>query len=216
MWYDKVRSSVNMSFEHSNFELLNHPSLVWRICDKELRSTFCSLMIPNIEDPFEFDLLQCFSLSRSEPRQFTAVGHFLNIADRNTLLGFPTNRLEGSLDFNRLELTKEDDRMTVTIKVTVEGLRKHQVDWDCDGPMMLDIDKVDLRGSSIYVISEIIVAETVHMNVDVVNFGRTSYETEMIPISFSLLKYPVDEDGILLDAEQTKFSLEDNFFWGRS
>ena len=88
------------------------------------------------------------------------------IGDRNTLLGFPTNRLEGSLDFNRLELTKEDDRMTVTIKVTVEGLRKHQVDWDCDGPMMLDIDKVDLRGSSIYVISEVIVAESVHMNVD--------------------------------------------------
>ena len=79
--------------------------------------------------------------------------------------------------------------------------------------MILDIDKVDLRGSSIYVISEVIVAEIVHMNVDVVNSGRTSYESEMIPISFSLLKYPVDENGILLDAEQIKFSLKEELFF---
>ena len=75
--------------------------------------------------------------------------------------------------------------------------------------MILDIDKVDLRGSFIYVISEVVVADIVHLDVDVVNCGRTSFETERIPITFSLLKFPVDEDGILLAGEHTKFSYDE-------
>ena len=73
------------------------------------------------------------------------------------------------------------------------------------GSLVLDCKKVDLCNDSVYIISEVVYAEKVIIDVQISTkekFGENTVEIDSkIPVAFSYLKFPVDKSGVLLAAK---------------
>ena len=84
-----------------------------------------------------------------------------------------------------------------------------------EGDLVLDQEKLDLRNESVYVISEVIYATKVIVEVEIydtkniyhfdnqIGFSSSSFQ---FPVGFSYLKFPVDKTGTLQAAKDTKLN----------
>ena len=113
--------------------------------------------------------------------------------------------------------TWTDDNNDKSVTIKMSGLSKYELNWNLkQGSLVLDCEKVDLCNESVYVISEVVYAETVIIDVQVnkekSEFDRKIVEIDLnsgkIPVSFSYLKFPVDKNGVLLAAKDTKLKLD--------
>ena len=80
------------------------------------------------------------------------------------------------------------------------------------GSLVLDCEKVDLCNDSVYIISEVVYAEKVIIDIQINT--KDKYDSNIveidskIPVAFSYLKFPVDKNGVLLAAKDTKIKFD--------
>ena len=99
------------------------------------------------------------------------------------------------------------------IKVEMKDISKEAVNLSInDGNVVLDTFKDSLKSiDSIYIISEVIFAERVQITVNV------GYQTkrkifERIPVAFSYKRFPVDNKGVLHEADVSRVDTAADFF----
>ena len=201
-----------------NWKDLSHPDphLAWKMFGPKIcELIFCSSMVavPSIEDAFSFDLLVCFSRNNSNlfRKSFRLLGHLLNIVNSRItnmteILRMSSQSLTEDMGGAALSNTWKNMNKSVTIRM--EGLSKHWINWQNAGTLLaVDSDKVDLRGKNLYMISQVIWAQMVYIEVEV-NSSRITFEYEDFPVAYSYQKFTVDDDGILLSAKDKKLKLD--------
>ena len=179
----------------------------WRIYGPKLcELIFGSSMVavPSLEDAFSFDLLACFSKNKSNlfKNSFSLLGHILNIIKRGSSVTNMSDILKistiSSLGCGGLSNTWKSDNKSVTIRM--EGLSKRWINHDLT-LFAIDCDKVDLRGKKLYIITEVICAEMVWIDVEI-NSSRITQEYEDFPVAYSYLKFTVDADGGIISSDK--------------
>ena len=120
-----------------------------------------------------------------------------------------------------------------SVTINMSGMSKYQVSWHLkQGSLVLDCEKIDLRNESLYVISEVVYAARVVIDVRVdknseidrkimeidtmtgqamLDLGTTVLQDDTvidagIPVAFSYLKFHVDNNGALV-ADDDKIQL---------
>ena len=201
------------------------PLVAWSILAQEISDAFFSgtlLAVPYIDQANYYDLMVCFSkISHFWQRTttFRLLGHFLDISapakknqEQIELLEILRNPLKEDLNSTFYSYTWADNNNNKSITIKMSGLSKYEVNWNLkQGSLVLDCDKVDLCNESVYVISEVVYAEEVIIDVQVNKrntFQKTTMEIDNIPVAFSYLKFPVDKNGVLLAAKDTKVKLD--------
>ena len=202
------------------------PLVAWSILTQKISDVFFSgtlLAVPYIDQANDYDLMVCFSkISHFWQRTttFRLLGHFLDIsapAKKNQkqieLLEILRNPLKEDLNSTYYSYTWADNNNNKSITIKMSGLSKSKVNWNLkQGSLVLD-----LCDKSVYVISEVVRAEEVIIDVQV-NKRNTSEKKTMkinnIPVAFSYLKFPVDKNGVLLAAKDTKVKLDASFVAG--
>ena len=202
-----------------NLKIGSDPNLAWSLVRREISDKFFAgtlLTVPTLEDAPYYDLMVCFSrinsnlvskITKSKP-EFRLHGHFLDIAaDKNILeaLGNPLKE-----DLNWLSYSYEwTDRNSKSITIKMEGMKKYVMNWNLDGGrLVLDTEKVDLRKENVYVISEVVYATNVIVEVQISDTHNVFQIENQIPVAFSYMKFPVDKNGVLLPAQDTKIKLD--------
>ena len=198
-----------------------NPKVAWSILAQEISDKFFSgnlLAVPAIDQASYYDLMVCFSkishfLQRTPT--YRLLGHFLDISApaKNEMelmmIEILRNPLKEDMNSTSFSYTwiDEDNDKSVTIKMS--GMSKYQLNWNLkQGSLVLDSEKVDLRNDSVYVISEVVYAKSVLVDVQVKEKSECIIETGgTIPVAFSYLKFPVDKNGVLLTAKDTKLRL---------
>ena len=109
--------------------------------------------------------------------------------------------------------TWTDDINLKLVTIKMLGMSKYVLKGNLkQGSLVLDCEKVDLCNDSVYIISEVVYAEKVIIDVQISTkekFGENTVEIDSkIPVAFSYLKFPVDKNGVLLAAKDTKIKLD--------
>ena len=204
-----------------------NPIVAWSILAQEISDKFFNetlIAVPSIDDASYYDLMVCFSkISHFWQRTptFRLHGHFLDISapakDEIELMEILRYPLKEDLASTFFSYTWTDDNNDKSVTIKLSGLSKYELNWNLkQGSLVLDCEKVDLCNESVYVISEVVYAEKVIIDVQV-NKKKSEFDREMveidlnsgkIPVSFSYLKFPVDKNGVLLAAKDTKLKLD--------
>ena len=198
------------------------PVVAWSILAQEISDKFFSrtlIAVPAIDEAKYFDLMVCSAkilhFWQWTPT-FRLLGHFLDISapakNEMELMEVLRNPLKEDLNSTSYSYTWTDNKSkSVTIKMS--GMAKYEMNWNLkEGSLVLDCEKVDLCNGSVYIISEVVYAEKVIIDVQI-NKKETAERKiieidDKIPVGFSYLKFPVDRDGVLLTAEKTKIKLD--------
>ena len=201
-----------------------NPIVAWSILAPEISDKLFSgtlLAVPAIDQASYYDLMVCFSkvshFWQLTPT-FRLLGHFMDIStpskNETELMEVLRNPLKEDLNSTSSSYTWTDNSSkSVTIKMS--GMSKYELNWNLKpGSLVLDSEKVDLRNESVYVISEVVYASQVIIDVQVnkkkSEFDRNimKIDTEKIPVAFTYLKFPVDKNGVLLAAKDTKLKVD--------
>ena len=195
------------------------PKVAWSLVSKEISDQFFAgtlLTVPTLEDASYFDLMVCFSrinsnivskITMSKP-EFRLHGHFLDIAADKHVLESLGNPLKEDLNLTSYSY-KWTDRNSKSITIKMEGMKKYVMNWNLDGRrLVLDSEKVDLRKENVYVISEVVYADKIIVEVQISNSANVLQIENQIPVAFSYMKFPVDKNGVLLPAQDTKIKLD--------
>ena len=90
--------------------------------------------------------------------------------------------------------------------ITLEGMKKYAMNGNVEGELVLDQEKFDLRNESVYIISEVIYATKVI--IEIYKTKNIYHFDNQIPVGFSYLKFPVDKTGTLHAATDTKLNFD--------
>ena len=110
--------------------------------------------------------------------------------------------------------TWTDDNNDKSVTIKMSGMSKYELNWNLKpGSLALDCKKVDLCNDSVYIISEVVYASVVIIDVQIKK--NSEFERKVIqinngtiPVAFSYLKFPVDKNGVLLAAKDTKLKTD--------
>ena len=184
------------------------------------------LVVHNIEDVPYFDLLVCFTKKQSGfldrligSSEYHLQGHITDLVKR---VGNPKTDLKNLMEMCS-DIRKEKPMVEgymnnwhsgkKAIKVEMKDISKEAVNLSIkDGNVVLDTFKDSLKSiDSIYIISEVIFAERVQITVNV------GYQTkrkifERIPVAFSYKRFPVDNKGVLHEADVSRVDTAADFF----
>ena len=205
-----------------NWNKLDSPkaTVAWSILAQEISDKFFSgtlIAVPAIDQANYYDLMVSFE-KMSHFWQLTPtyklLGHFLDISapakneNEMELMEVLRNPLAEELNSTSFSYTWTDDNNDKSVTIKMSGMSKYELNWNLKpGSLVLDSEKVDLRNDSIYVISEVVYAASVIIDVQVKKEFDLRIETGKIPVAFSYLKFPVDKNGVLLAAKDTKLKL---------
>ena len=204
-----------------NWSKLNHlePNLAWSVLASEISDTFFNgtlLVVPTIEEAFYFDLMVCFSkvndniLNKMSKSKCRLHGHFLDLASEGKtdkkLLKVLRNPLKEDINSDYSSYWSDGNSRAVTI--TLQGMKKYVMNWNLDGDLVLDHKKFDLRNRSVYVISEVVYAEKIIVEVQIYYTKNVYHFEQERPVAFSYLKFPVDKNGTLQAAKDTKLNFD--------
>ena len=198
------------------------PFVAWSILAQEISDKFFSrtlIAVPAIDHAEYYDLMVCFAkivhFWQWTPT-FRLLGHFLDISaptkNEMELMEF-INPLKEDLNSTSYSYTWTDDNKSKTVTIKMSGLSKYELNWNLNqGSLVIDCEKVDLSNGSVYIISEVVYAQKVTIDVQVEKKERSErklMEVDVqIPVAFSYLKFPVDKNGVLLAAKDTKVKLD--------
>ena len=207
-----------------NLKKLNQldPNLAWSLLTSEISDKFFDgtlLAVPDLEEASYFDLMVCFSKIKSNILQkftkseadFRLHGHFLDLAAEGKIedkfMEVVKNPLEEDLVRDSCSFSWTDGS-SKAVTVTMEGMKKYVMNWNVEGDLVLDQEKLDLRNESVYVISEVIYATKVIVEVEIYDTKNIYHFDNQIPVGFSYLKFPVDKTGTLQAAKDTKLNFD--------
>ena len=210
--------SINWNKLDSADPIVAWSILAQKISDEVFDGTL--IAVPEIQQASNYDLMVCFS-KISHFWQLTPTfrlhGHFLDISapakknDEMELMEVLRNPLKEEMNSTSYSYTWTDDNNNKSVTIKMSGMSKYELNWNLkEGSLVLDSEKVDLRNESVYVISEVVYASQVIIDVQVnkkkSEFDRNimKIDTEKIPVAFTYLKFPVDKNGVLLAAKDTK------------
>ena len=202
-----------------------NPIVAWSILAQEISDKIFSgtlLAVPAIDQASYYDLMVCFS-KISHFWQLTPtyrlLGHFMDISTpaKNEMELMEVLRNPLKEDLNSTYSYTWTNNKSVTIKMS--GMTKYLLNWNLkEGSLVLDSEKVDLRNESVYVISEVVYAEQVIIDVQVnkdsvvdrkiMNIMLACDACSLFPVAFAYLKFPVDKNGVLLAAQDTKLKTD--------
>ena len=211
-----------------DWDLLGETNLkvAWRLVANLLgKDCFPGMLaVPNIEEANFFDLMMCFMEDDQldlNGNEFKICGHVVDVARVYEEDGFPcTNMSEllyacSHLPNEELEITSKrsywshDDK---TILIEMSGLTKRIIDWTNFSEGSLVVDKTVSGLKSIYIISEVIYADYLKVEVNVGGFTLSDEIKKSIPVAFKYKKFAVNSLGVL-KAETTFKELHlDAFF----
>ena len=201
-----------------------NPIVAWSILAQEISGKFFArslLAVPSIDQASYYDLMVCFSKVShfwQLTSSFRLLGHFLDISapsKRNEpeLWEFMKNPLKEDLNATSYSHTWTDDNNSKSVTIKMAGLSKYELNWNLkQGSLVLDCEKVDLCNDSVYIISEVVYAEKVIIDIQINT--KEKYDSNIveidskIPVAFSYLKFPVDKNGVLLAAKDTKIKFD--------
>ena len=197
---------------------IHDPNVAWSILTSEISETFFNgtlLAVPTIEEASYFDLMVCFSkvnsniLNKMSKSKYRLHGHFLDLASEGKTDKKLMKVLRKPLkeDFNS-ECSSYWSDGNKQVKITLQGMKKYVMNWNLEGDLVIDHKKVDFRNRSVYVISEVVYAEKIIMEVQIYYTKNVYYFDKQIPVAFSYLKFPVDKNGILQAAKDTKLNFD--------
>ena len=212
-----------------NWDLLGETNLkvAWRLIAELLsRNCFPGMTpVPKMEEACNFDLMVCFTEDASEEK-LQLHGHIADIARIYEADGHPNTNM-AELLYICSHLTKEELEITSnrshwqekdkSILVEMSGLIKQIVDFSSVSEGSLVIDKT-INGledvKNIFIISEVIYASYIKVEVDVDGFTLSDEINKIVPVAFSYKKFQVDEIGVLKSATSDDDDFDLNFFPG--
>ena len=170
-----------------------NPIVAWDILSQEISDKFFArslLAVPSIDQASYYDLMVCFSKVShfwQLTSTFSLLGHFLDISvparERRIepeLWEFLRNPLKEDLNATSYSHTWTDDINTKSVTIKMSGLSKYELNWNLkQGSLVLDCEKVDLCNDSVYIISEVVYAEKVIIDVQISTkekFGENTVE----------------------------------------
>merc|ERR1739848_308486 len=181
------------------------PIVAWSLLAQEISDKFFSgtlLAVPAIEEASYFDLMVCFS-KISHFWQLTPtyrlLGHFMDISapakNEMELMEILRNPLKEDMNSTSFSYTWTDDNNNKSVTITMSGMSKYELNWNLkEGSLVLDCEKVIID---------------VQINKDsVIDRKIMKIDAGKIPVAFTYLKFPVDENGALLAANDTKLKTD--------
>merc|ERR1711875_83160 len=97
-----------------------------------------------------------------------------------------------------------------SITIEMSNITKLVTNWASigEGNLVIDNSLEDLQGiKTIYIISEVIYAEKILVEVNVGTASMSDEITVRTPVAFSYMKFPVDKLGVLQAAKDTKLNI---------
>ena len=198
------------------------PNLAWSLLATEISEKFFSgtlLTVPTIDEANYFDLMVCFSKKKKNilktitgtNADFRLHGHFLDLAVEGKLdeelIEVMRNPLEEDLNIESNSFSWTDGG-SKSVTIRLDGMKKYVMNWNVEGDLVIDHEKLDLRNESVYVISEVVYARQVTVEVQIYYTKNVYHFHDQIPVGFSYLKFPVDRTGTLQPAKDTKINLD--------
>ena len=201
--------------------------VAWRLAAKDMSKEFFSsqmVVVPHIEEASFYDLMVCFTkekigvlekLAKVGP-EYQLQGHISDLVRTSTEDGSPKTNMEELLhtcqhpskeDIKTTNYSKSWSEEKKTITVEMSG-SKYVTHWTIGaGNLVINTSMEDLQGiNTVYIISEVIYAEKVRVEVEV---GKEILADELkkrIPVAFSYMKFPVDKMGVVQPAKDTKLN----------
>ena len=206
-----------------NWNELDSPNqilLAWSLVSQEISDKFFNgtlIAVPSIDQASYFDLMVCFEKVThfwQRTPTFRLLGHFLDISapleNEKEMMKVLRNPLREDLNSTSFTYTWTDDKNNKSVTIKMTGMSKYELNWNLKpGSLVLDCKKVDLCNDSVYIISEVVYASVVIIDVQIKK--NSEFERKVIqinngtiPVAFSYLKFPVDKNGVLLAAKETK------------
>ena len=219
-----------------------NPIVAYQILAEEISDKFFNgnlIAVPSIDQASDYDLMVCFyqmSSNYLHPTKFKLIGHFFNITapvEDEMLIEALGNPHKEDITPKAYSYTWTDVNNDKSVTIIMSGMSKYQVSWHLkQGSLVLDCEKIDLRNESLYVISEVVYAGRVVIDVRVdknseidrkimeidtmtgqamLDLGTTVLQDDTvidagIPVAFSYLKFHVDNNGALV-ADHDKIQL---------
>ena len=223
-----------------NFDELKSTDVrsAWSLCAVDISKVIFSselVTVPRLEDAPYFDLMVCFSQPNPKglvkhvrklihhDKDFCLQGHLSDLVLKEPKEDQKGSNMKGLLtaceatikaDLLNDEATfhVEDDGKSVTIKF--QNLEKEVVNWSTlsEGDLVFDLDELDMQGRrTLYVITEVIYAKGLTIDVKVDNAEYVDDISARIPVAFSYTKFPIDANGVLKSAKDTKVDIHATF-----
>ena len=199
---DQLSKMSNVNWSELN-EL--DANLAWSVLTSEISDKFFDgtlLAVPTIKQASYYDLMACFSkIKKSKYRLHGQLN--LNLASGGKM---DEKFMEKDLNTESFSHTWSDGDHSV--KITLEGVKKLVMNWDMEGSLVIDHNEVDFRKKSVYVISEVVTAAEIIVELQLFYTKNVyHFDDKQTPVAFSYLEFPVDENGILQDAKDTKLDM---------
>ena len=207
--------------------------VAWRLVAKDMSKAFFSshmVVVPHIEEASFYDLMVSFTkenvgmlekLAKVGP-EYQLHGHISDLVRIQTEDGHPTTNMQELLytcqhpSQEQIEITShrktwEEGKKSITVEMS--GLTKYVTNWTIgEGNLVIDNNVEDLQDiTTIYIISEVIYAQKVCVEVEVGKASMSDEINKRIPVAFSYMKFPMDKMGVLQQAKNTKLNTSAEF-----
>ena len=207
--------------------------VAWRFAAKDMSKEFFSsqmVVVPHIEEASFYDLMVCFTkekvgmlekMTKAEP-EYQLLGHISDLVRVRSEDGSPRTDTGELLytcqhpSMEEIEITThsrtwEEGKKSITVEMT--GLSKYVTNWAIgEGNLVLDTDMVDLQGiKTIYIISEVIYAQKVRVEVVIGTRILADEILKRIPVAYSYMKFPMDKMGVVQPAKDNKLNISPVF-----
>ena len=207
------------------------PQDAWCLSSVEIgKELFQSEMIvvPRLEEAPYFDLMVCFTkpgnktaidkvsnLIRGE-YDFKLRGHLTDLIDKSSDLDKTRvackNTVKADMDKKSWSHEWNSPDGSKAVKIELDGLSKEVINWASlnEGDLIF---KIDLHGRKrLYVISEVVYASKTSIMVNIDGSERTEKVSLKIPVAFSYAKFPIDQNGKLMQViDEKEFNLASTF-----
>ena len=212
----------------------------WSLCAVDIsKKVFSSelIAVPRLEDAPYFDLMVCFSkpnpkglvknvkklLARDD--DFCLHGHLSDLIQKEPTEDFKGSNMKGLVSAceatikadllnNEETFYAEDDDKCKSVTIKFHQMEKEVINWATlsEGDLVFNLDDLDMEGRrTLYIITEVVYSKGLSINAKVHNAEFEDDISARIPVAFSYTKFPIDKNGILKSAKDTKVDIHATF-----
>ena len=208
--------------------------VAWRLVSKDMSKEFFNsrmVTVPHIEEAAFYDLMVCFAkkdmrmldkLARVGP-EYHLHGHVADLVKVSSEDGSPVSNMDELLytcqhpakeEMVIMGYKKNWEEGEKSITVEMSNMTKLVTNWAGigEGSLVIDNTLEDLHGiKTIYIISEVIYAERITVEVNVGKARMSDEITTKTPVAFNYMKFPVDKLGVVQPAKDNKLNIGAEF-----
>ena len=168
------------------------------------------VVVPNLQDAAFYNLMVSFTkckvgvldkLAMVRPA-YQLHGHIADLVDvsdsnMSELLYMCQHPVREEVTWPHYSRTWSKGKRSVTVELA--GLTKLVANWTIrEGGLVLDTGLEELEGvRKVYIISEVVYAETIRMEVDTGERRVSETLRQRLPVAFSYFKFPVSDEGVV-------------------